>query len=213
MTDGQIPAWVEKLTAVLLSVAGLTSAWASYQAALWNGEQISHYSEANGHLTVAAQLDLQAGQNAAFDTVLFGAWIAATDAGKADRARFLEDRFSDQFAAAFALWRQQFEPSSGNAVPRSIRPAQKMPVPLYSETQKAEDRRAAAAQAFAAGDRANRAGNGYIAATVLLSTVLFLGGIGQILKRLWPRLAVLGLACLIGLGALAWLLTLPIAPF
>jgi hypothetical protein len=213
MAEDAMPAWEERIAAVLLSVAGLSTAWASFQAAQWSGEQVSRYSEANAHLTVAAQLDLQAGQIAAFDTILFAAWVAATDAGRPDRARFLETRFSDQFAAAFDTWRQQFAETAPERLPTAGRDQSKMPRPLYAETREAHARRRAASAAFAAGDDANRAGNRFVASTVLLSTVLFLGGISQILKRVRPRLAVLGLASLIGLGALTWLTTLPTAPF
>lgn len=213
MTKNEMPPWVEKLTAVLLSVAGLSTAWASYQATLWNGEQVSRYSEANGHLTVASQLDLQAGQIASFDTILFAAWVAATDAGKSDRARFLEERFSSQFATAFDAWRLYLaEPAIEGATPKE-RPTPKMPLPLYTETHDAQVRRAAATEAFSAGDIANRTASWFVAATVLLSTVLFLGGISQIMKRLWPRLAVLALASVICVGALIWLTTLPTASF
>ncbi len=216
MTDSEMPAWVEKATAVLLSVAGISTAWASYQAALWNGDQISRYSEANAHLTVASQLDILAGQAAAFDTILFAAWVAATDSGNPERARFLEDRFSPQFAIAFKDWRQHFAASAPQQAPQDTAHAADppgMPQPLYRETRDAQARRTAASTAFAAGDQANRTGNAFVAVSVLLSTVLFLGGISQILKRFRPRLAVLGLAALLGIGALIWLKALPTAAF
>ena len=66
---------IEFTTAALLSVAGLVSAWASYQASLWGGVQASHYAHASAKLTEASRLSIIDGQAFATDSQLFMAWL------------------------------------------------------------------------------------------------------------------------------------------
>lgn len=204
-----MPRWVDVVTAVLLSVAGLASAFASFQAALWGGEQVSKYSTAGARMTSASQFDIVAGQTAAIDTAVFVAWVDAAHGGEADRAEFLEQRFSPPFAAAFASWRPLLpDDLTGYRLPQSA-PRVSIPRPVYPQSGEAAKLRAEAAGLFAAGETANRNSDRFVAVTVLLSTVLFLGGISQLMKRPGPRIMMLLLAGLLCLGALGWLATLP----
>lgn len=210
--DAQMPRWVETATAVLLSVAGLTTAWASYQASLWGGEQVSHYSAASAKLTTASQLDIVAGQTAAVDTNLFLSWADASLSGEEQRATFLEFRFSPAFSAAFEIWRKDFpEDLTGFRLPASTQPGTAMPRPVYEQAIEAKALRAEAREIFEAGESANNLSDRFVAITVLLSTVLFLGGISQLMKRAQPRIGMVVLASLICIGAVGWLLTLPSA--
>ena len=52
-------------------------------------------------------------------------------------------------------------------------------------------------------------GDNYVLCVVLFATALFFAGISTKLASLWSRAAILGLGCLIFLGALIWILTFP----
>jgi hypothetical protein len=204
-----MPRWVEMATAILLSVAGLTTAWASYQASLWGGEQMSHYSVASGKLTTASQMDIVAGQTAAIDTSLFIAWVDAAINGEVDRAHFLQERFSKPFTNAFIPWRASFpEDMKGYRLPPGAK-TPTIPSVVYPQAGEAAQLRESAARIFAEGEAANGISDRFVAITVLLSTVLFLGGISQLLQRPAPRIAMLVLASLLCLGSVVWLFTLP----
>lgn len=206
----EMPRWIEMATAILLSAAGLATAWASYQAALWGGEQAASYSVASAKVTDAAKLDLAAGQTSAIDTALFVSWIDAALGGQPARMDFLEKRFSPAFATAFAPWRAQFpEDLEGYRLPNGP-PEVALPRVTYASAEEAARLRTEATRLFALGDEANAVSDRYVAITVLLSTVLFLAGIGQLLKRKEPRIAVLGLAATLGILSTIWMLTLPI---
>jgi len=207
-----MPRWVETATAVLLSVAGLATAWASYQASLWGGEQVSHYSEASAMLTTASQLDIVAGQTAAVDTTLFLSWADASYNGDEQRAEFLQFRFSPSFSTAFETWRKDFpEDLTGFRLPPGSQPGAAMPQPVYEQGTKAAALRGEARKLFEEGEQANSLSDRFVAITVLLSTVLFLGGISQLMKRPRPRIGMVVLASLICIGAVGWLMTLPSA--
>jgi hypothetical protein len=207
-----MPRWVETATAVLLSVAGLTTAWASYQASLWGGEQMTHYSAASAKLTNASQLDIVAGQTAAVDTTLFLSWADAAFSGEDDRAAFLAFRFSPAFSEAFKSWRVGFPESlEGFTLPEGAKPGSFMPVTTYPQSAKAAALRVEATQLFVDGEEANSISDRFVAITVLLSTVLFLGGISQLMKRPRPRIGMVVLASALCVGAVGWMLTLPSA--
>ena len=72
---------------------------------------------------------------------------------------------------------------------------------------------AAAVAEFAAGDEANGHGDRFIATTVILSTVLFLGGIAALFRHDRVRLAVLVLAAVMAIVALLFMATLPVNGF
>lgn len=209
MSKPEMPRWVDTASAILLSAAGLATAWASYQASLWGGEQVSYYSIASAKLTNASQLDITAGQKAGFDTTLFVAWIDSALAGDEDRKDFLERRFSPSFAESFATWRVRLpENLKGYRLPPGT-PAPALPAVSYPEAAKARSLRAEAAEIFEKGEAANRNSDRFVAVTVLLSTVLFLAGISQLLARPEPRIALLGMSGLLLIVSLGWLLGLP----
>ena len=200
---------IEVTTAILLSVAGLVSAWASYQASLWGGVQASHYAHASAKVTEASRLSIIDGQAFGADSQIFMAWLEAASAADVARMTFFEHRFSPELRTKFDPWRarhagdlrqMQADPNAPRQFPR----------PIHREGVEARALQRAADAEFEAGEQANRNGDRYVAATVVLSTVLFLGGISPLLKDTRIRMALLALATLLGLGASIFIFALPI---
>ena len=195
---------------MLLSIAGLVSAWASYQAALWGGEQANHYAQANARTTEATRLSVIDGQAVGTDTLLFTAWLEAAAAGDKRRMLFFEYRFSPEMRAGFDTWRARF-PADLRLAPIDNRKRSQFPRPRHREGIEAQRLQAAAAADFQAGDAANGIGDRFVAATVVLSTVLFLGGISPLLKSTQVRVVLLALAAVIGVAASIFIFSLPAA--
>ena len=212
MAEDRPVGWRDAGTAVLLSLAGLTSAWASYQSSLWDGEQAHAYTIANGLLTEAASLDLVVGQQDMTDRVLFFAWLNAAAGNDQLRMRFFENRFEPEMRAPFAAWRAQL-PDDVHDLAAAATAAPTLPMLKFDHPEAARARalRAKAQTSLAQGDAANGHGDRYGAATVLLSLVLFLGGISPILRQRRAQSAVLGIAALLGVAALLWVISLPVA--
>ncbi len=200
---------IEVTTAVLLSLAGLASAWASYQASLWGGVQASHYAKASAKVTEASRLSIVDGQAFGADATIFMAWLDAAAVGDNQRMAFFEHRFSPELRSKFVPWRARFpgdlrhfsvEADAPNQFPRSE----------HKEGIRAGALQRAADAEFTEGDTANSISDRYVAATVVLSTVLFLGGISPLLKGARVRMAMLALASALGLAACIFILKLPI---
>lgn len=208
-TDSGNARWIELVTAILLSVAGLATGWATYQAALWGGTQANHYAEAGAQLTDATRLELKVGQVSAVDYLMFQGWLDAAAKNEAGLMTFYERRFRPEFAAAFAKWRAKYpgdirtyRPAAGAELPPQPRFA-------YAEQTEASRLRKEAEASYAAGDKANAISDRFVAITVLLSTVLFLAGIASVLRRHAMRAVVLALASLLCAAALVYMVTLP----
>jgi hypothetical protein len=200
---------IEISTAVLLSVAGLVSAWASYQASLWGGVQASHYAHASAKVTEASRLSIIDGQLFGTDAMLFMAWIEAAASNDSARMAFFERRFSPEMHAKFDSWRAQ-HPGDLRALKMDPNAPTQFPRPEHAEGKAARALQHAADAEFEEGEQANRISDRYVAATVVLSTVLFLGGISPLLNSPRVRMALLALAALLGIGASLFIFRLPV---
>jgi hypothetical protein len=201
---------IEITTALLLSLAGLISAWATYQASLWGGEQAAHYAKASAKVTEASRLSIIDGQLVDVDNTIFLAWLAAAAANDAPRMSFFERRFSPELRAKFDPWRARF-PGDLHALKVDPDAPQRFPRTEHREGIAASALQQAATAEFAAGDTANHTGDRYVAATVVLSTVLFLAGISPLIKGARIRQAMVVLAAGLGIAASVFIFTLPIA--
>jgi hypothetical protein len=199
---------LEIATAVLLSLAGLISAWASYQASLWGGVQAESYARANTKLTEASRLSVIDGQEVGMDVMLFMAWIDAAADNDALRMTFFEKRFSPEMKNKFLPWRAEHPGDLRQQKPNPRAPSS-FPRPIHQQALTARALQAASAEDLATGDAANQVGDRYVAATVVLSIVLFLGGISPLLQSAPVRTALLGLAATLGLAASLFIFSLP----
>jgi len=201
---------IEIATAALLSLAGLISAWASYQASLWGGQQADHYADANAMTTEATRLSVIDGQAIATDTLMFLEWLEAAADGDERRMTFFQLRFSPEMQISFNHWRARVPADPRDA---KINPGAPIlaPRPLHPEGVEARRLQAEAARKFAQGDVANGNSDRFVAGATVLSIVLFIGGISPLLKDNRVRIGLLALAALIGAGASIFIFSLPAA--
>ncbi len=199
--------WTEMVIAIVLSVAGLTTSWSSYQASLWDGDQAAHFSRADALRVMASRAHQEADSRRAVEVDLFNAWLQAKARGDAALATFYEDRFPADLAPAFRAWIAQ-GPMTNRAAPPSpfvmaaYRPAG------YAEAKTLDGQ---ADKTFERGQEDNRISEVFIQGTVFLAMALFFGGIGQVFRIRGVRLALLAisvLACAAGIGTIAALPTL-----
>jgi hypothetical protein len=193
-------------TAVILTTAGLLSAWASFQGGIWGGLESEHFHRANAALTKSSELSIAAGQRELEHSGLFVAWLTAVAEGHEARARYLERQFAPPFDAEFQRWR-----ASLPADPRTIEPGAGRPgfIGLLSGPAAA-----ASAEAKKATDEANRSGfiaDRYDRWSVVLASALFLAGMAAVVKSRKGQQIMIGLAAVLTLASLMALLLLPVS--
>lgn len=161
--------WVEPVTALIMALATVGTAWCSYQSAAWTRISGRLMQECNTLERKAGVLNLQGMQSATIQTAMFMQVLAARQAGNEALAQFYVERFPDDARKAYDAWIAQkpFENPKADAHPF---------VPNLYELRGTQEANAALARTTEVLREARNAGNvsgQYLANTVLFATVLF----------------------------------------
>src|SRR5215204_646537 len=190
---------------VLLALTTLATAWSGYQAARWSGEQSQSYARASTARIESQKQSTAAGQLRIDDLLVFDGWLEARVAGNRKLAAIYERRFRPALMPAFRAWLAQRPFVQPPAIPGPLY------MPQYKQAQVAH---AAALDAeadahFKEGTDAKTNGDRYILSTVFFAAVLFFAGISLRVDWLRLRIAVLGMGCVMLLGGVGFVLSLP----
>lgn len=94
----------EIVATVLLGLAAVATAWSSYQAARWNGEQTKASSQTNALRIKAARAQGLAQAQTEIDVATFIQWVDAYAKDDARLATFYRRRFRPEFKPAVDAW-------------------------------------------------------------------------------------------------------------
>ncbi|PQZ55020.1 MULTISPECIES: hypothetical protein [unclassified Microbacterium] len=192
---------VDILTVILLSVTAVLTAWCGFEASKWGGEMSIAFSQASSARIQAASAESTAQAARQYDLTLYTEWVLAEANGQDDLVRFVEERFTEEFAVAFDAW---------NAEGRASRGPLAMSEYVPPGTVEAQELSARADTKFDEALTNNQRGDDYSLLTVLFALVLFFAAISQHQSAPWRRRVFLSLAGVIAIGGIATLLTFPI---
>jgi hypothetical protein len=197
--------WMEVVIAIVLSAGGLMTSWASYQAALWDGEQAAHYSRANALRVMATRVRLESDARHAVEINLFNGWLEAKAKEDERLAGFYQVRFPADMLPAFQAWVELKPLKNPNA------PLSPFAMPGYRPEGLAQSQRleTQADATYATGQNANTVSDLFTQGAVFLATAMFFGGIGQVFKVRPVRLVLLAVAVVTCVIGLARIITLP----
>jgi hypothetical protein len=201
-----IERWLEVISAIMLGVVAVATAWSGYQGARWGGVQTSKYSEATARRVESTRAETLAGQDRLYDVSLFNQWLNATYRDEPELASAYEKRFRPEFRPAFEAWLATDPHHNPNAPPG----------PLYmseykiSLAEQARQLEIGAAAAFEEGKAAYQQSTSYVLNTVFLATVLMFITISQRFEWTPVKIIVLSIALLMLLLGLYRLLTFPV---
>jgi hypothetical protein len=198
---------LEIAAVVLLSLAALSTAWASYQAARWHSEQAKAQMTATASRVEASRAaDLANGQTEV-DVATFVQWVDAHVRNEIELEAFYEARFRAEFVPAFDAWIATDPFANADA------PLTPFLLPEY-ELAATEDAERLEDEAEAAANEARQhieSADNYVLAVVLFAAALFFAAISTKLDILKARVILLALAWVIYLGAVAWIATFPVS--
>ena len=205
--EGRFDRHFELVATVLLAVAAVATAWASYQSARWHGEQARAQSA-----SVAARVESTRAANVAnrqgqIDVALFTQWVDAYARNETELAAFYDKRFRPEFKPAFDAW-VATKPRKNPSAPLSpfAMPQYKLAATATSDRLEVK----AAAASKRAGSFIQRADD-YSLAVVLFASSLFFAGISTRLRSQTTRMVILGLGCALFLGSVIWIATFPVS--
>jgi hypothetical protein len=196
---------LEIVSAVLLSLATVATAWAAYQSRQWTGDQAMGYSKATATRIAVNRVSAVANRQLQIDVATFVQWVDAHERGDAKLADFYRARFRDEFKPAFDAWLATKPFTNASAPPTPFAMAQYRLKASDEADQLELDAAAAGAKANAANQRAEN----YMLAVVLFASSLFFAGISTKLQGRGTKTALLGLGWVLFLGTVIWLATLP----
>ena len=198
---------VELAATVLLACAALATAWSSYQASRWNGEQAKAFSRATASRIESAKAAGLANAETQVDVATFTQWVNAYAQKQTQLADFYFRRFRKEFRPAVNAWIATRPLKNADA------PLTPFAMPQYRLAARVEaERLDATAETFSALARRNvqRATN-YVLAVVLFAASLFFAGISTKLREPRLRIVTVALGSVLFVGTLVWVATSPVS--
>ena len=198
---------IEIAAALLLALAAVATAWSSYQATRWNGEQAKSASRVNKTRIEAARAADLATSQTQVDIATFVAWVDAYAQDESELADFYRARFRPEFKPAFEAWLATKPVQTPGAPPTPFA------MPEYKLKASADaERLDAEAEVLSAQVRSyiQRSSN-YVLGVVLCAVALFFAGISTRLASSGVRTGMVVLGWLVFTGAVAWIATSPVS--
>ena len=192
---------LDVLIATVLAIAGLASAWASFQGGIWDKQEAESYALSNSYLTESSQLLIRSGQEAAVSAGLFLQWLDAKTDRQDVRASVIANLMPWWFSEEFERWQV--------ALPKNLealKPNAPLPVFKGPSLSAAQTARAQSDAARREAETASRIGDRYDVANVVLATALFLAGISSVLRRPDGQMLVVVLAGVLTAGSVVALM-------
>jgi hypothetical protein len=198
---------MEIAATVLLAVAAVATAWSSYQAARWNGEQAKTASAVNKARLEAARASDLANAQTEVDVATFSQWVDAYARKESVLADFYFKRFRKEFKPAVDAWLATTPLRNPDAPLTPFAMAEyRLAATAEAERldQKAED--------LAAQVRRNiQRSTNYVLGVVLFAVALFFAGMSTKLTGSGPRKALLLVGWVMFTGAAVWIATSPVS--
>jgi hypothetical protein len=199
--------WVELGATILLALAAVATAWSSYQATRWNGEQAKTSSRVNKTRIEAARASDLANAQQQVDVATFMQWVDAFARDETELVNFYRERFREEFRPAFNAWLATKPLKTEGA------PLTPFAMPQYRLAAKAEaDRLDRSAEELSAEVRQDiqRASN-YVLGVVLFAVALFFAGMSTKLSASGLRTTMLGVGSVLFVGSVVWVATFPVS--
>ncbi len=198
---------IDTIAAVLLALAAVATAWSSYQASRWTGEQAKTFAAASAARVESTRASSLANTQTQIDVSVFTQWVDAALRDETELATFYQQRFRDEFKPAFRAWLRT-DPFNDPSAPPS--PFAMDEYRLAATRQADELSATAEASAEEARIYIQRATN-YVLGVVLFATALFFAGISTKLNSTRHRGVILGVGCVVFVSAASWIATFPIS--
>jgi hypothetical protein len=198
---------VEVLATILLAVAAVATAWSSYQASRWNGEQAKATGTTNKLRIEAARAQGLSEAQKQADLATFTQWVDAYLVGRTELRDFYFKRFRKEFKPAVVAW------IATRPLKNPKAPLSPFVMPQYRLAAEEDAKRldAEANATSAVRDSYIQRSTDYVLAVVLFAAALFFAGISTKVPSPSQKEAVLVIGGIIFLVTLVWIATSPVS--
>ena len=196
---------IELASTLLLTLAAVLTAWASYQAAHLRSEQGLAGNRSTAARIQANRATSIANRQIQIDVATFIQWLNATERGDEKLAAFYVRRFRPEFIPAFRAW-EATKPLTNTKAPLTPFEMPQYKPATLAESDALEAKgglESKASQAFV--KRADK----YTLCVVMFALALFFAGFSTRVHTESSRIAVLAIGWAVLLVTLAWMATFP----
>jgi len=198
---------LELAAAILLALAAIATAWATYQSSVWRGKQAQAQSASIAARVESTRQAAVANRQAQVDLALFTQWIDAYARGQGDLSSFYRKRFRAEFEPAFEAWIATRPRENENA---PLSPFAMAQYRLAASTQAEALEREAGEFSHAVARNIERADR-YMLAVVLFAIALFFAAISMRLRSRDVRVGILIAGYVLFVGTALWLAMQPVS--
>jgi hypothetical protein len=195
----------EIISTLILAFAALATAWAGYQASLWDGIQSSDYSKASALRSTSVGKDNEADQYRLADLGVMENYVDARVSGDRELTQFYRQRFRPELEVAYEAWIKLDPWTTTKAPPSPLA----MPEYQLEVEQESEDLVKQAEATFAAGEQANSYSDIFTLGTLLFAAALFFAAVSERFVYLPARTSLLGIS---GLALVSGVLVIATQP-
>jgi small-conductance mechanosensitive channel len=196
---------VDVLSTVLLGVAAVATAWATFQGAHWRSEQGLAGNRSTAARVQANRVAAVANRHVQIDALVFTHWVDAYAHREPRLAAFYFRRFRPEFRPAVTAW-VATKPLTNPAAPLTP-----FAIPQYhsAASVSADALEAKGARLSALAQAQVQRADRYTLCVVMFATALFFAGISTRVHSVGSRIAVVAMGWALFLAAFAWMLTFP----
>src|SRR5262249_16213015 len=190
---------LETTTTVILSLAAVATAWATFQATQWSSRESDAYAASPVARSKGMEATRHGARTEQLDTAIWLQWLTAFSTGDKAQARFLRDRFRPGLLRAHKLWvaKAVVAPDgkliSAPAGTPFTEPQYVIPDAVRGDAQSAEAERQLAVSQHAASMSTK-----YVVVALVLALVLFFAGIATKFRNPKLQAAFVALALVFG---------------
>jgi hypothetical protein len=207
MTSKRFDSRFEVAATVLLALSAIATAWATYQSAVWRGNQAEAQSASIATRVESTREANVANRQTQIDVGLFTQWVDAYARDDGELSSFYRKRFRTEFVPAFDAWIAT-RPRANPKAPLSPFDMPQYKLAAAMEADRLE-RQAAALGLVVARDVER--GDDYMLAVVLFAIALFFAAMSSRFTMRGPRLALLLSGWVVFGGTVVWLATQPVS--
>jgi hypothetical protein len=198
---------LELVAALLLALAAISTAWATYQSSVWRGKQAKAQSASIATRVESTREASVANRQVQVDVALFIQWVNAFARGEGELTTFYRNRFRDEFVPAFEAW-VATRPRENPKAPRS---PFELPEYRLAANEEAEALEQQAADLGLVVARDVERADSYMLAVVLFAIALFFAALSTRLTSRDLQLTLVAMGYIVFLGTAIWLATQPVS--
>jgi len=198
--------WFDLAATVLLALAAIATAWASYQSSVWRGNQASAQSASIAARVESTRAAGVANRQVQIDVALFTQWVDAYARGEDELTDFYRRRFRDEFEPAFETWIAT-RPLQNDQAALSPFALPQYKLAATAEAERLEQKAASFSEDV---QRDIQRADNYMLAVVLFAISLFFAALSTRLHTFGSRATLLGMGFVLFVGTAIWLATQPV---